>query len=94
MIKQINNNKILIISHLADIDGMGSIILGKFYFKNFDFLLADNNQNFDLETDIEAKNYETIYICDLGFSEKNLNYCLNHPEIANKIKNFDHHESE
>ena len=30
MIKQINNNKILIISHLADIDGMGPIILGKF----------------------------------------------------------------
>ena len=48
MIKQINNNKILIISHLADIDGMGSIILGKFYFKEFDYLLADNNYDFDL----------------------------------------------
>ena len=54
MIKQINNNKILIISHLADIDGMGSIILGKFYFKEFDYLLADNNYDFDLETDINA----------------------------------------
>lgn len=72
MIKQINNNKILIISHLADIDGMGSIILGKFYFKAFDYLLADNNYDFDLETDINAADYETIYICDLGFTDKNL----------------------
>lgn len=94
MIKQINNNKILIISHLADIDGMGSIILGKFYFKAFDYLLADNNYDFDLETDINAADYETIYICDLGFTDKNLQYCLSHPEIANKIKHFDHHESE
>lgn len=52
MLKKINNNKILIISHYADIDGMGSIILGKYYFKEFDYLLADNNHDFDLETDI------------------------------------------
>ncbi len=94
MIKHINNNKILVISHLADIDGMGSIILGKFYFHEFDYLLADNNYDFDLENDIDASSYTTIYICDLGFTDKNLNYCLSHPEIANKIKHFDHHESE
>lgn len=94
MIKQINNNKILIISHLADIDGMGSVILGKYYFKKFDYLLADNNYDFNLETDINADIYETIYICDLGFTDQNLQYCLNHPELACKIKHFDHHESE
>ena len=94
MIKQINNNKILMISHLADIDGMGSVILGKFYFKEFDYLLADNNYDFDLENDIDANKYETIYICDLGFTDKNLQYCINNPQIANKIKHFDHHESE
>ncbi len=94
MIKQINNNKILMISHLADIDGMGSVILGKFYFKEFDYLLADNNYDFDLENDIDVNNYETIYICDLGFTNKNLQYCINNPQIANKIKHFDHHESE
>ncbi len=94
MIKQINNNKILIISHLADIDGMGSVILGKYYFKEFDYLLADNNYDFNLETDINANIYETIYICDLGFTDQNLQYCLNHPELACKIKHFDHHESE
>lgn len=94
MIKQINNNKILMISHLADIDGMGSVILGKYYFQDFDYLLADNNYDFDLETDIDADAYDTIYICDLGFTDKNLQYCLSHPEIAKKIKHFDHHESE
>jgi hypothetical protein len=94
MLKQINNNKILVISHFADIDGMGSIILSKFYFKDFDFLLADNNHDFDLENDIDTSIYDTIYICDLGFNDKNLKYCLEHPEVAMKIKNFDHHESE
>lgn len=94
MIKQINNNKILMISHLADIDGMGSVILSKFYFKEFDYLLADNNYDFDLENDIDVNRYETIYICDLGFTNKNLQYCINNPQIANKIKHFDHHESE
>ena len=94
MLKKFNNNKILIISHYADIDGMGSVILGKYYFKEIDYLLADNNHDFDLETDIDYHNYDTIYICDLGFNDKNLEYCLNHPDLANKIKNFDHHESE
>ncbi len=94
MLKKINNNKILIISHYADIDGMGSVILGKYYFKKIDYLLADNNHDFDLQSDIDYRNYDTIYICDLGFNDKNLEYCLNHPDLANKIKNFDHHESE
>lgn len=94
MLKKINNNKILIISHYADIDGMGCIILGKYYFKEFDYLLADNNHDFDLETDIDYYNYDTIYICDLGFNDKNLKYCLDHPDLVLKIKNFDHHESE
>lgn len=29
MIKNINNNKVIMISHIADIDGMGSLILAK-----------------------------------------------------------------
>lgn len=94
MLKQINNNKILIISHIADIDGMGSVILGKYYFKDIDYLLAENNHDFDLEKDIDVNIYETIYICDLGFNDKNLEYVLNRPDVASKIKNFDHHESE
>lgn len=94
MLKQINNNKILVISHIADIDGMGSVILSKFYFKNIDYLLAENNHDYDLEKDIDVSKYDTIYVCDLNFNDKNLEYILNNPEVAAKIKNFDHHESE
>lgn len=94
MLKQINNNKILVISHIADIDGMGSVILSKFYFKDIDYLLAENNHDYDLEKDIDVSNYDTIYVCDLNFNDKNLEYILNNPEIAAKIRNFDHHESE
>lgn len=94
MLKQINNNKILVISHIADIDGMGSVILSKFYFKDIDYLLAENNHDYDLEKDIDVSNYDTIYVCDLNFNDKNLEYILNNPEVAAKIKNFDHHESE
>ena len=46
MIKKINNNnnKILVISHIADIDGMGSIILANKYYDNkIDYVLAENN---------------------------------------------------
>lgn len=42
MIKKINNNKILMISHMADIDGMGSVILAdKFYNNQVDYILAE-----------------------------------------------------
>ena len=37
MIRKQENNKILIISHMADCDGMGSVILGIKYFKNIDY---------------------------------------------------------
>ena len=87
------NNKILIISHSADIDGLGSIILANYYFKEFDYLLANNNDDFSLDSDIDYQKYDTIYICDLGFNEKNLNYVLANADVATKIKHFDHHES-
>ena len=41
MIRNQNNNKILIISHIADCDGMGSVILGIKY-----LLFLFNESNF------------------------------------------------
>ena len=42
MIRKQENNKILIISHMADCDGMGSVILGIKYFKNIvEFISLD-----------------------------------------------------
>ena len=37
--------KIIIFSHESDIDGMGSIILGKLAFKDLDYILAPNPES-------------------------------------------------
>ena len=42
MLKNLNNNQKLIISHVADIDGAGSIILALEYFKGkIDYILCE-----------------------------------------------------
>ena len=44
MIKNINNNKIIMITHIADIDGMGSLILAKKHYSNIDYILCEINE--------------------------------------------------
>lgn len=87
MEKYLNNNKTLIISHLADVDGMGSIILGKLAFKEFDYLLIHINEEKEILKYL-SKIYTNIYICDIPLEK----------EIADKINSlnlnihhFDHH---
>lgn len=92
MIKNINNNKTIIITHIADIDGMGSLILAKKYYSNIDYILCEINELIEVFTKVDFSNYETIYVCDLALSKTILNYLNKHPEITNKIKHFDHHE--
>ena len=67
MIKKINNNnKILVISHIADIDGMGSIILANKYYDNkIDYVLAEIMDLPVIFSNTDFSNYETIYLCDL-----------------------------
>ena len=92
MIKNINNNKIIMITHIADIDGMGSLILAKKYYDKLDYVLCEINELMEVFSSVDFTNYEIIYVCDLALSNTILNYLNNHPEITNKINHFDHHE--
>jgi len=90
MEKIINNNKILIISHIGDIDGMGAVILGYLAFKNIDYLLIEVNEQQEMLNFIKEIDYERIYICDLGIE----NQIGDEINLLNKnILLFDHHIS-
>ena len=92
MIRKQDNNKILIISHMADSDGMGSVILGIKYFKNIDYILCEAS---DLECLLKEdfSNYEQIFICDLPFFKVTINVIENNSYLKEHLKHFDHHES-
>ncbi len=92
MIRKQENNKILIISHMADCDGMGSVILGIKYFKNIDYILCEAS---DLECLLkdDFSNYEQIFICDLPFFKETINVIEDNNYLKEHLKHFDHHES-
>ena len=92
MIRKQENNKILIISHMADCDGMGSVILGIKYFKNIDYILCEAS---DLECLLkeDLSNYEQIFICDLPLFRETINVIQNNSYLKEHLKHFDHHES-
>ncbi len=94
MIKKINNNKIMIISHIADIDGMGSIVLAnKYYDNNVDYILCEVKDLSELFENVDFSNYEIIYLCDLPLVPSAIKVLENHKEITSKLKHFDHHAS-
>ena len=92
MIRKQENNKILIISHMADCDGMGSVILGIKYFKNIDYILCEAS---DLECLLkeDLSNYEQIFICDLPLFRETINVIEDNSYLKKHLKHFDHHES-
>lgn len=84
--------KILLISHVADEDGITPVILAKLVYKKIDTILvnvgeADQNllENID--------KYDLIYITDLSISEDTAQKINENKEYRNKIKIFDHHAS-
>ncbi len=89
--------KVIIFSHESDIDGMGSIILGKLAFHDIDYVLAANI--FDLEIKfrktIESGKldiYDHIYITDLALHNPSLDM-VNNSDLAKKVLVFDHHKT-
>lgn len=94
MLKKIENNNKIIISHIADIDGMGSIILAnKFYNNKIDYILGDINDLPELFTTFDFSNYETIYLCDLPLIPSAIAILNKRVDITNKLQHFDHHLS-
>lgn len=95
MIRQINNNNNrLIISHIEDADGMGSVVLANVYFKgNIDYILAVIPEVSSILKEDLSK-YEEIFICDLPLDKKAIEVLLNNEKLQKKVKHFDHHASE
>lgn len=87
--------KIIIFSHESDIDGLGSIVLSKIAFKNFDYELFPNPEKLELAFRKYIENnkldkYDKIFITDLSLSEPSLTMVAN-SNLKDKVLVFDHH---
>mgnify|MGYP000000644065 FL=1 len=82
--------KILVISHIADPDGVTPIILSKLVFKEFDYILSENK---DVNNNVKNNlaNYDFIYVIDLNISEELADFIENN--YKDKVKIIDHHLS-
>lgn len=82
--------KRLIISHIADPDGVTPIILSKLVFEEFDYILSENKDvNDNVKTNLDK--YDFIYVVDLNISEELADFIeANYKE---KIMILDHHLS-
>lgn len=86
----------LLLSHIADLDGITPIILLNLLKVDFDYELFEVNELSDfikekINSDYFDK-YETIYITDLGISKECADIIVN-SKYKDKFKLFDHHES-
>lgn len=89
MIKYINNNENLIISHVADIDGMGAVILAKLIYDNIDIILLDPDELNGIIQEIKSNNYKKIYITDIAIRDFDIYEFINNN--FDNILYFDHH---
>lgn len=90
MKKILNNNKVLVISHEDDIDGLGGVILGYLAFKDIDYMLIHVNEQTEIVDFVKNSNYEKVFITDLGLDDKIADE-IN--ELGMNILHFDHHET-
>ena len=87
--------KDLLISHVADIDGVSPVILMKLTHADFDYELKDIDEmevymNELLNSDLSI--YNNIYITDLTVPKTIYNK-INNSEYKDKFKVFDHHQT-
>lgn len=89
MIKINNNSNKLIISHISDVDGMGSVIISKLI-ENRDILLISVEEVRETLTNLLNENkYEDIVMCDLSIPD-DLADIINNQLL---LKHFDHHQT-
>ncbi len=92
------NNKILIISHTADVDGMGSVILGKVHFGDIDYCLVEFSELEILLDQLirteKYKQYDDIYITDVSLRTNAITLIDKNESLKRRIRHFDHHPSE
>lgn len=90
MKKILNDNKVLVISHEDDIDGLGGVILGYLAFKDIDYMLIHVTEQTEIVDFVKNSNYEKVFITDLGLEDKIADE-IN--ELGMNILHFDHHET-
>lgn len=90
MKKILNDNKVLVISHEDDIDGLGEVILGYLAFKDIDYMLIHVKEQTEIVDFVKNSNYEKVFITDLGLEDKIADE-IN--ELGMNILHFDHHET-
>ena len=93
-----NQEKIIIFSHENDIDGLGSIILGKIAFEDVDYVLASNvnvleNKFRDYLDKGDLYKYSRIFVTDLALYNPSLEIVSKDPILSKKVLVFDHHKS-
>lgn len=90
--------KILLFTHEQDIDGMGSIIIGKQLFKDFDYVTCKtfevNQKVSETISNGSIYNYDFIYVTDICIKEPLLTQINSDERLKNKIIILDHHKSE
>ena len=87
--------KDLLISHVADIDGVSPVILMKLCNIDFDYELKDIDEIEEYMTELlntDLSIYNNIYITDLTVPEIIYDK-INNSEYKNKFKVFDHHKT-
>ena len=89
--------KVIIFSHESDIDGIGSIVLGKLAFGNIDYELLPNPKPLELKFREYINNkkiyeYDKIFITDLALENPSLEIVSKDDVLKSKVKVFDHHE--
>ncbi|MDD2181111.1 MAG: hypothetical protein PHW32_01950 [Bacilli bacterium] len=94
MYQKINGNDKVIVSHIADIDGMGSVCLANAVFGDIDVILVEVPELRKALEVVQNKNYKKIFITDLAFRDDSINLVMNDETLKEKIIHFDHHTSE
>ncbi|MDD2518498.1 MAG: hypothetical protein PHI05_00590 [Bacilli bacterium] len=94
MYTKIKDNNKIIISHIADIDGMGAVCLANAVFKDIDVILVEVSELKDALELVKDKNYSTVFITDLPIRQDSINLINNNETLKERIVHFDHHSSE
>ena len=87
---KMEEKELLLISHVADPDGITPVILASFSFKEFDTLLL-NPGEVDEKLKENIEKYKEIHIVDLPVSEEMAKEIDANEKWKNKVKLFDHH---
>lgn len=89
--------KVLLFTHISDIDGLGNVVLAKLAFQEVNFILCET---FDLQDKVNEflKNgfiyqHDRVYITDLWLEDPTLSLIAKDERLKGKVFLFDHHEN-